>query len=151
MKKSRDKLILKGQIAMNTFNGLENRLQLFDGKYTTGYRVVDFKICPKIPTSQEEVMALISTEPKSGVPSSFNFQDNENVAYYLWNAPNQTEHSEWYLIIPDNMAIEDLYIACYTTGDEPLLNYYIELEKYEFPAWQGAGTLVKNLSQGGPN
>ena len=151
MKRTKKALVLKGQIALQTYNGLENRLQLFDGKFTTGYRVVDFRICPKTPTSQEEVMALLSTEPKSGVPSTFNFSDNENVAYYLWNAPNQTEHSEWKLILPDNMAIEDLWISCYTTGDESHLNYYIELEEYEFPAWTGAGTLVRNLSQGGPN
>ena len=28
--------------------------------------------------------------------------------------------------------------------------YYIVLQKYEFPAWTGAGFLVENLGQGGP-
>lgn len=140
--------IMKGQIDLNTYNSNQNRLHLFDGKFTTGYRVKDFRICPQVPTNVEEVMALISTMPKTGVPSSFNFADNENVAYYLWNAPNQTEHSEWKLILPDNMAVEDLWISCYTTGDETKLNYYVELEKFTFPAWDGAGILVEGISQG---
>ena len=47
------------------------------------------------------------------------------------------------------MAIEDLWISCYTTGDDPLLNYYIVLEKYSMSDWEGAGVLVDNLNQGG--
>ena len=135
--------VLKGQITLNTYNGIENRIQLWDGKFTTGYRVTEFRICPRTPTSQEEIMAIISTEPKSSLGSTFNFQDNENVAYYLWNAPNQTEHSEWKLIVDGNMAIEDLWLSVYTTGDEPLVNYYIILEKYSMSDWEGAGVLVQ--------
>ena len=48
------------------------------------------------------------------------------------------------------MAIEDLWIGVYSTGDETLINYYMELEKWEFPAWTGAGILVENISQAGP-
>ena len=150
MKKKKDLLILKGQLANQTYNGLENRIQLFDGKYTTGYRVKEIRICPSAPQNQEEVLCVVSTEPLSAVPSSFDFSSNTNVAYVCWNAPNQTEHSEWKLIIRDNMAIEDLWIGVYSTGDETLINYYMELEKWEFPAWTGAGILVENISQAGP-
>ena len=142
--------VITGKITMNTYNGQENRIQLFDGKFTTGYRVKDFRICPKSPQNQEEVVAVVSTEPRSGVPSSLDFSNNEEVAYSLWNVPNQTAFSSWDLILPNNMAVMDLYVACYTTGDDDYLNYYLELEKYEFTAWDGAGTLVRNQSQAGP-
>jgi len=49
------------------------------------------------------------------------------------------------------MVIEDLYLSFYSeTGDSDYANYYIVLQKYEFPAWTGAGFLVENLGQGGP-
>ena len=134
---------------MNTYNGLENRIQLWDGKFTTGYRIVEFKIIPKSPQNQEEVLSIISTEPRSGVPSNFNLSLNQELAYATWNVPNQTEYSFWNLIVEGNMAIEDLWISCYTTGDDPLLNYYIVLEKYSMSDWEGAGVLVDNLNQGG--
>ncbi len=143
--------ILKGQIAMQTYNGLENRIQLWDGKFTTGYRIVEFRIIPKSPQNQEEVMSILSTEPKSGVPANFNFNSNENLAYATWGVPNQTYFSSWNLIVEGNMAIEDLWISCYTTGDDTDLNYYIILEKYSMTDWEGAGVLVDNLNQGGPN
>jgi len=141
--------VLRGQITMNTYNGLENRIQLWDGKFTTGYRIVEFKIIPKSPQNQEEVLSIISTEPRSGVPSNFNLSLNQELAYATWNVPNQTEYSFWNLIVEGNMAIEDLWISCYTTGDDPLLNYYIVLEKYSMSDWEGAGVLVDNLNQGG--
>ena len=141
--------VLRGQITMNTYNGLENRIQLWDGKFTTGYRIVEFKIIPKSPQNQEEVLSIISTDPRSGVPSNFNLSLNQELAYATWNVPNQTEYSFWNLIVEGNMAIEDLWISCYTTGDDPLLNYYIVLEKYSMSDWEGAGVLVDNLNQGG--
>ena len=54
------------------------------------------------------------------------------------------------VIRPDNMVVEDLWISAYSTSESGDLNYEITLEKYEFPAWTGAGVLVENLSQAGP-
>jgi len=143
--------VVKGQIAMNTHGGAENRIQLFDGKFTTGYRITEFRICPKSPQNQEEVMAVVSTEPRGGVPSTIDFSSNIEVAYSFWNVPNQVDHSSWNWVIPDNMAIQDLWVSNYTTGDDTHLNYYLILEKYEFAAWDGAATLVRNQSQAGPS
>lgn len=136
--------VIKGQISMNTHS---NRIMLFDGKFTTGYRVVEFRIIPKSPQNQEEVIAVLSTEAQGGVPSTLNFSNNTQIAFSLWNTPNQTESSTWDLVVSDNMAVEDLFLSNYTTGDDTDLNFYIELEKYEFTAWDGAGTMVANQSQ----
>ena len=143
--------VVKGQITMNTHSGAENRIQLFDGKFTTGYRITEFRIVPKSPQNQEEVIAVVSTEPRGAVPSTLDFSNNEEVAYSLWNVPNQTEHSSWNWVVPDNMAVQDLWVSNYTTGDDTHLNYYLILEKYEFAAWDGAATLVRNQSQAGPS
>ena len=129
---------------MNTYAGEENRLNLFDGKYTTGYRVVEFRICPRAPTQEEEVAAMLTTKVRGSVPSVFDFKYKAQVAYACWNNPNPAVASDWSLVVEGNMAIEDLWISCYTTGDDFWLNYYIVLEKYEFPAWDGAGVIAEN-------
>ena len=136
--------VLRGSIPLQTY---DNKIQLFDGLFTTGFRVVEFRIIPRVPSSVEEVQAILSTENQGAVPSSFNFNSNENVAYAAWGVPNQTEFSDWSLVIEGNMVIEDLWISAYTTGDETNLNYYIVLDKYTFSDWNGALTMVRNRSQ----
>jgi len=133
--------VLMGMITMQTY---DNQLHLFDGRFTTGYRVVKFRIIPKSPSNQEEVLAVLTTKERGSVPSVFNFNFKSHIAYAGWNIPNQTEFSEYELIVDGNMAIEDIWLSCYTTGDETDLNYYIELEKYTFPAWDGAGVMAEN-------
>ena len=137
--------VLKGSIPLQTY---DNRIQLFDGLFTTGFRVVEFRIIPLTPTNQEEVLSLLSTENQGAVPSTFDFANNEHVAYAAWGAPNQAYYSDWNLVIEGNMIVEDLWLSAYTTGDDTHLNYYIVLDKYKFSDWNGALTMVRNKSQG---
>ena len=148
MKRAKDgRKVMMGKITMNTHSGSENRLQLFDGKFTSGWRVVEFRIIPKSPQNQEEVMAVISTEAPGAVPSTFDFTDVQNIAYAAWNVPNQVAFADWNLVVEENMAVEDLWVSCYTTGDDDYLNYYLVLEKYNFEAWDGAGIMARNNGQ----
>ncbi len=50
------------------------------------------------------------------------------------------------------MIIEDLYMSNYFPEGETDqdVNYFIVVQKYEFKAWDGAGILVANLAQAGP-
>lgn len=141
--------VLRGQIDAGTYQGSENRIQLFDGLYTTGYRIVEFKVQDSSPTANYEMLAKLSTEPKSNI-SVTNFSDVQELAYAGWAITNSANGFEGELIVEDNMAIEDLWISAYSPSDNRTCNYYIVLEKYTFPAWDGAGILVENLSQAGP-
>ena len=141
--------VLSGQIAAGTYQGNENRIQLFDGKFTTGYRIVEFKVMDSGPTGNYEMFAKISTEPKSTI-SAANFSDVQELAYAGWAITNSANGFEGELIKEDNMVIEDMWISAYSPSDNRKCNYYIVLEKYTFPAWDGAGILVENLSQAGP-
>lgn len=136
--------VVKGIVTMNSYS---NKIQLFDGEFTSGYRITGFWICPREPTNSEEIVAMLSTENRGAVPSSVDFSSNIDVGFYLWNTPNQTEGSHWNLIVEDTMVVRDLFFSCYSTGDDTHCNYYITLEKYEFTAWDGALTMVKNKSQ----
>ena len=151
MKKiQRGRRVLMGQIDTGTYNGSENRIQLFDGKFTTGYRVTRLRVAPKSPASTAEYVFKVSTEPKSNI-AEFNWQDVQEIAWATVMVPLGYGNGEQTNIRDDNMAVEDLYISAYTTSGSILqVNYELVLEKYEFPAWTGAGVLVENLSQAGP-
>jgi hypothetical protein len=142
------KKILRGQIPTGTYNGNENKLQLFDGKFTTGYKVIKFVIINDGPAGTAEQIGKLSTKPKSNI-SVFDFSDVEEIGWSGWNIPTNTRYGEFSLVDDENMVIEDLYISAYTTGEADKMNYYIVLEKYEFTAWDGAATMVRNQSQSG--
>ena len=140
--------VLTGQIIEGTYNGSENRIQLFDGKFTTGYRSVSFKITPRTPVSPDLVIGKLSTVPLSTV-TVWEWQDVRELAWAKWSADKYFD--EYENLREDNMVIEDLYISTYnSTTDQSAINYEIILDKYEFAAWDGAGILVENLSQAGP-
>lgn len=142
--------VLTGTVDTGTYNGSENRIQLFDGKFTTGYRIVSFMIVADQPLTVQEFLAKLTTEPDSTV-AEVKFSDVQQMAFAQAGVESGGifNYANW--IRRDNMVIEDLWISSYTSGTSPNpLNYEIVLEKYEFPAWDGAATLVENLSQAGP-
>jgi hypothetical protein len=141
--------VLTGQVTTSTYSGNENRLQLFDGKFTTGYRIVDVRIAPDFPSTGEELVGKLTTEPDSSL-GSWDFSDVEQLAWFTWGVPLGSRYTESMLIREDNMAVQDLWIQVYNPSEAVTVNYYIVLEKYEFTAWDGAATMVKNLSQSGP-
>ena len=146
------KKVVTGQVDANTYQGQENKIHLFDGKFTTGYRVTKFIIMENTPTGTYEAVAKLTTEPRSDI-SQWNWDDIREIAWAANFAPSTA--SGWMgdtnLIRPDNMVIEDLYISIYSTTDTTRYNFMIELDKYEFTAWDGAGILVQNNSQAGPS
>jgi hypothetical protein len=141
--------VLMGQITTGTYQGMENRIQLFDGMFTTGYRIVEFEITPDQPTAQYEIIAKLCTEPKSTL-AYWHWDDVQELAWAGWNIPFKGTPFKTSEIREDNMVIEDLWITAYNPSEASTMNYKIVLEKYSFPAWDGAGILVENLSQAGP-
>ena len=150
MKRIKDgKKTLTGSITEGTYNGSENKIQLFDGLFTTGYRIVSFQIAPVAPATAQEIVGKLTTQPTSTVTQWF-WEDVEELAWCHWGADKyQDTFSQ---IRQDNMIVEDLYISTYNeTIDAARVNYEIVLEKYEFTAWDGASTMVRNQSQAGPS
>jgi hypothetical protein len=125
------------------------RIQLFDGLFTTGYRIVEFSIQDDFPTDGAELVAKLCTESKTNY-GTFDYSDVRELAWATSSAPLSSRFSEWGEIRNDNMVIEDLWLSGYNPAEATTFNYKIVLEKYTFPAWDGAGILVENLSQAGP-
>ena len=141
--------IVRGQLLENSYSATQNRIILFDGKFTTGYKVVKFTIAPEDPLTSKEIMSTLSTEPDSGI-RDWDWNDVKQFAWAGWGFNSSTFTEPYELIDRDNVVVQDLWINAATTGEAGNLNYYIELEKYEFTAWDGAATLVRNQSQAGP-
>ena len=140
--------VVTGQIVEGSYQGSENRIHLFDGKFTTGFKVVSFKITPRTPVSPDLVIGKLSTEPLSSV-TVWEWDDVRELAWAKWSADKYFD--EYENIREDNMVVQDLWISTYnSTTDQSAINYEIVLEKYEFTAWDGAGTMVRNQSQAGP-
>ena len=141
--------VIRGQIGCNTYGNDRNRIHLFDGRYDTGYRVKEFKICPKFPSVTGEYVAKLCTEPDSSI-AEFHWDDVRQQAWATWAVPISSRAQDFDLVPRDSMVIEDLWISIYTTASDPtsvMCNYYIHLEKYEIDTWDGAAALVENLSQ----
>ena len=142
-----DIITMKGTIVAN-INGHE--LQLFDGCYDTGYKILEFYIAPKTPTAAQEWMSTLSTSSSVNSISQWDFADVQQIGWASWGIPSSASGADFFLIDRDNMIIENLYISTYqASGDAGELNYFLTLQKYEITAWDGALNMVTNLSQGG--
>jgi len=140
--------IMTGRITEGTYNGNENRIQLFDGRFDTGYKLISFKIAPVSPTLSQELVGKLTTEPNSNV-TTWAWENVEEVAWAHWGTDKyQDDYSN---VRDDTMIIEDLYISTYNeTIDGAGVNYEIILEKMKIEAWDAASIMVRNNSQSGP-
>ena len=128
-------------ISTTTIGGDRERIELFDGRFDTAYKVIEFNIW----ALDTECHATLSTVDEGGVSGSagdymMDAGDNTQIA---WAGPLQDG-----IVNPDNLIIQDLFIRGYATSTSQPWNYYIRLEKYEITDWQGALAMVKNKSQG---
>jgi len=139
------KYVFMGQMAGNT----TKKFHLWDGSFKTGFRILEFRIADYGSTATHEEAGLLTTK-QTAVTGFWDWGDVTQLAWAGYNAPNTDYALDTNLIRPDNMVIEDLYLGIYSVSDNRKINYYIELEKYSFSDWVGAGILVENNAQAGP-
>jgi hypothetical protein len=127
------------------------RLMLFDGRFDTGYRITKFRVFgdPNAETGVEGYGCLSTDiDPEMTDGGDWNFEANNQIAWATTTySGSGATVSEWTLVDPDNLVIEDLYIYVREGGGAAGMNYYIEMEKYDITDWQGALTMVRNRSQ----
>ena len=137
---------VRGQLPKET----TERIQLFDGKFDTGYRIVRFEVAPQSVSSAADAYAkLATTDEATGDGDVWNWDSNIEIAWARFSAAGSGTNGMYEAFIdPDNMIIEDLYI--YSGSADPAdapVNYMVHLEKYDITDWQGALTMVRNRSQ----
>lgn len=129
--------------------GTTERITLFDGRFDTGYVITKFVVVVSDPdNSSMDCYGMIGTTNDMGTTWKLEQQTQLGWAS-MYNSGNATGPTAqpFSLVDRDNLVIEDLYIYGETHSDGLLLNYYIEMDRYEFNDWKGALTMVRNRSQ----
>jgi hypothetical protein len=131
--------------------GRAQRITLFDGKFTTGFKITEFRVAPADVDNTGAalfVAKLLTTLDGGAGAKEWDWNNPNELAWAMCgfdansgNAPNP--HS-W--IDDDNLIVEDLFIQATENTDLPL-NYMIKMEKYQFSDSRGALAMVRNRAQ----
>ena len=124
------------------------KVQLFDGKFSTAYKIVEFKVFPQNPlSSTSDVIGVLMTE-NTGVPSPVWQADlNTQIAWSGTNVGGNAAPNQPFTVIdPDNLIVEDLFIHINNTSSDES-NYFIKMEKYDITEYQGALAMVRSKAQ----
>jgi len=135
---------VRGRVAPTTDS---YRILLDDGKFDTGYKVVDFIVAPGDPNSSgQDLNAKLTTEPTTSL--GWAWGNNLQIAWAA--SENRVTSSPVFgrsIVDPDNMVIQDIFLQCQNPGGGDV-NYMIMLHKYDLTDSQGALAMVRNKSQG---
>lgn len=139
---------IRGQIP----EGVDNtkRIQLFDGRFDTAYRVVKFVIAgARADDTSSDAVAKIMTENIGTSADFWNWGDNREIGWASTDHRTadgvQKTFSE---IDPDNLIVEDLFITAQNRSSaNPNINYMITMIKYDITEYAGALAMVRNTSQ----
>ncbi len=132
-------------------NSAGDRITLFDGKFTTGYRVTRVFCSAQDPTdATADCVIAVGTEPDLAATGVWDWSDQREIGWASSNSTNGAAATpDGGMVDPDNLVVEDLYVYGRNddAGNSNEINYLIYLEKYEFSEWTGALAMVKNKSQ----
>lgn len=126
------------------------RIQLFDGRFDTGYRITKFCIYPDGNSSTQDCAGILATDSEAlAGTTNADFSDNAQIGWSNVRVQdNFSAQGPLEIIDPDNMVIEDLFIQVRNNaGAGNFVNYLITMEKYELTEWKGALSMVRNRSQ----
>ena len=126
------------------------RLQLFDGRFDTGYRVTFFEVSIRDRDNNNTIVASakLATEDV-GDNQKWYWSDNREIAWAYGSADGNSLNvaAPETIIDEDNMIVQDLFIGA-VANSSCTVNYLIKLDKYDITDWQGALAMVRNKSQG---
>jgi len=133
-------LTLKGKILA----GDVIKLTLFDGKFTTAFRILSFTIAPEdILDSETASMKMMTQDETHAV--DWNWDLNTEVGWATWSR-NTHVVGGYSRVDKEALIVEDLFLDCSADTGEGI-NYLIELEKVNISDWQGALAIVRNSAQ----
>jgi hypothetical protein len=140
----------KGKMLADDVGGI-HRIILFDGKFTTGYRITEFQVAPSDVdyTTATVYVAKLLTDSRGGSGAKeWDWSNNMEVAWAMSgfdaNLANSPTVASW--VDEDNLIVEDLFVQATENSDKDI-NYMIKMEKYSFPDHRGALAMSRNRSQ----
>jgi hypothetical protein len=133
-------------------SGSPKRIILFDGRFDTGYRITKFAIWGSTYASSThpDVIGKLGTtgDLEEQSVDFMNASENREIAWAAATGGVDYISNMDSIIDPDNLVIEDLYVYVRNVSDGERINYFIEMDKYEFSDWVGALAMVRNRAQG---
>jgi hypothetical protein len=127
------------------FDGEIQKINLFDGSFRTGYKLVEFYIAGSSPAaSNSDSWATVATE-QAALDATWDWADSREIA---WAGAQVTTFGLGYgshsVIDPENMIIEDLYVYGNTALAGTFVNYMMVFEKYQLDEFQGIVNMIQN-------
>jgi hypothetical protein len=133
----------RGQVKNDT----TRRITLFDGRFDTGYKVVDFRVYPDEPyTPAADVVGVLATE-RTAATENWNLGDQRQIAWASVDIRTGGFAAGGGTVDPDNFIVEDLYFHGRNGDSGGAVNYIVTMEKYQTTDWRGALAMVRNSSQ----
>jgi len=139
----------------DTEAGTPQKVMLFDGKFNTAYKVIDFKIWSSnfSGSSGPDCVGKLSKNAL-GTTSATNFMRADDDNQIAWAASAGSGDGglgfgEGPILDPDNLIVEDLYVYARSAGaSSNVINYLIVLEKYQIDEWKGALAMARDRADG---
>lgn len=127
--------------------GTIEKINLFDGRFDTAYKLVKVEVANTDPFAGEEISIKIKLE-EGTAGTAWNWGLNTQIGWAVMNAPIGSRFGYNAFVDPDNLIVEDAFIdfGSGTAGAE--INYMLTFQKYDISDWQGALAMVRNKSQG---
>jgi hypothetical protein len=134
--------------------GSPQRIPLFDGRFDTGYRIIDFKIwTSNVLSGSAGAAGKLSKNPDGSTSrdSFFRADDDNQIGWAVTEMTTDAGTAGGFtdlIIDQDNLVIEDLYVYVRAEGNTTPINYMVTMEKYQITDWQGALAMARDRAQG---
>lgn len=132
-------------------------IRLFDGRFNTGYIITKFNVWAADTDSNVNVDCLGKLSKNAigttSFASFFRADDDNQIAWAVsgfgLDGSNAGQFAES-IIDRDNFVVEDLYVyvRCADPDDASIVNYYIEMDKYEVTEFKGALAMARDRADG---
>ena len=133
--------------------GEPQMISLFDGRFDTAMRVIEFHIWSTNYASgaNADVVGKLSKNG-IGTTGSVDFMradDDNQIAWAGGNGATNMLSNVPSIIDPDNLIVEDLYVYARTSGttSNPI-NYFVVMEKYQISESEGALLMARDRADG---
>ena len=128
------------------------KITLYDGTFTTGYRIKKFVIGPADVDSTSVINVAGKVATSSALdPREWKWEDQREIAWSWFSHDGNSAASgvNFNQVDSNQIIVED----CYVYAEEPgatsgLVNYYIEFEKVDIAEWKGALSMARDRAIG---
>ena len=132
------------------------KINLFDGRFDTAYRVIEFHCAPTsfdFSTNADVVGKLATVRSTSTAANNFwDWDDSTQIGWSGMRGSVDTVDANAFSVIdPENLIVEDLYFVGRSAGNQPI-NYIIVMEKFDISESLGAVSMARDrASDSGSN